>query len=70
MADRNLFINKFKPSPFTRAIPDPRPDVESLYRTVVALKELVETLTRQRQDVSSSAVTVDDLYNSGFADLL
>lgn len=44
-----------------RGIPDPLPEVEALQTSVAALKEVVETLTRQRGQVSDSAVTVEDL---------
>jgi hypothetical protein len=44
------------------AIPEPVPTLEDLYNTVVALKQAVETLTRQK-NVRDSAVTWDDLLN-------
>jgi hypothetical protein len=43
-------------------IPEPEQTLEGLYATVLALKESVETLTRQR-DALASAVTWDDLLN-------
>jgi hypothetical protein len=48
-----------------RGIPEPSPEVHSLYQTVAALKEVVETLTRQRGYISESAVTVEDLIELG-----
>lgn len=42
------------------AIPDPGSSVESLREAVVALKQIVEALARQR-DPGGSAVTWDDL---------
>jgi hypothetical protein len=42
-------------------VPEPTPD--SLYPTVEALKEGYETLVRQRGEVESSAVLVQDLIN-------
>jgi len=47
--------------PDYRAIPDPAPTVESLQRSVQALKETVEILTRQRRPVGAGAVTWQDL---------
>ena len=64
MSDQRLFRSKFKPTPVTRAIPEPGNDLESLRATVEALREVVETLSRQRGNVGDSAVTVDDLYDN------
>lgn len=41
-------------------IPDPRADVDSLVRTVEALKEQVEILNRERGYLDDSAITVGD----------
>lgn len=70
MSNIKAFTAKFPPASITRAIPEPSPDLESLFKTVSAMKELLETLTRQRGDSLQSAVTVDDLHRLGFADLL
>ena len=51
----NLNTNRY------RGIPEPLVDADSLYNTVAALKEVVETITRQRGKVTDSAVTVEDL---------
>ena len=48
-----------------RGIPDPLPEVEALNSSVAALKEVVETLTRQRREYAESAVTVEDLVDLG-----
>jgi len=48
-----------------RGIPDPLPEVEALSTSVAALKEVVETLTRQRGTYAESAVTVEDLVDLG-----
>lgn len=45
----------------SRGIPDPRTDVPSLFNTVEALKEAVETLQRNRNAPGESAVLVKDL---------
>lgn len=42
-------------------VPDPVADVESLYNTVVALKEQVEILTRQRGYADDGALFIRDL---------
>ena len=42
-------------------IPDPRADIDALYQTVVALKEQVEILSRQRGFVDDGALFVKDL---------
>lgn len=42
-------------------IPQPTHDVSSLVEAVIALKESVEVLTRQRGDTTHSAVTWEDL---------
>ena len=42
-------------------IPQPYEDVASLYRSVIALKELVETLAGQRGQALDVAVTWQDL---------
>jgi len=70
MSDKALFIKQFTASTVSTAIPEPQPNIESLYRTVLVMKELLETLTRQRGNSLYSAVTVEDLYKTGFADLL
>ncbi len=44
-------------------IPDPVLDLDAVYNTVVALKEMVEILTRQRGFEDDSAATVADLNN-------
>ena len=44
-------------------IPEPYEDVQSLYRTVHAMKELVEMLAGQRGFASEVAVTWQDLLN-------
>ena len=43
------------------AIPQPYEDVGSLYRTVLALKEMVEVLSGQRGQAPDIAVTWQDL---------
>lgn len=43
-----------------RGLPDPDANVESLYTTVVALKEAVETLLRSRNNPSESALLVKE----------
>lgn len=48
-----------------RAIPAPVADVNSLYRTVEALREAVEMLTRQRGDEKAWPPTVDELRRMG-----
>jgi len=45
------------------AIPEPYEDVKSLYRSVVAIKELVEMLAGQRGQATDIAVTWQDLLN-------
>lgn len=47
-------------------IPQPNEDVPSLYRTVLATKELVETLAGQRGQAYDVAVTWQDLLNIGW----
>jgi len=49
------------------AIPEPRPTVESMHDTVMALKEAVEIMTRQRggADPVTSMVTWGDLVEKG-----
>jgi hypothetical protein len=47
------------------SIPDPIATVESLHATVVALKELVETLAGQRNSQLDTAVTYEDLLHHG-----
>jgi hypothetical protein len=44
-------------------IPEPYENVESLYRTVHALKELVEVLSGQRGQAFDVAVTWQDMLN-------
>lgn len=46
-------------------IPQPAPDVHSLLATVLALKELVETLAGQRGAPSDAAATWGDLEFAG-----
>lgn len=41
-------------------VPDPRPNVEALVRSVAALKEQVEILNRERGYVDDSAIRVSD----------
>lgn len=43
------------------AIPQPTGTLESLQMTVIALKEAVEVLARQRGDIEKSSVTWSDL---------
>ena len=43
------------------AIPQPVHSIPSLVESVIALKEAVEVLARQRGDTGKSAVTWDDL---------
>jgi len=43
------------------AIPEPQPDVQELYNTVLALKQAVEMLTSQRFPINNAAVTWQDL---------
>lgn len=47
------------------AIPDPELTLESVRNSVVALKEAVEVLTRQRQPIEAGAVTWQDLLDLG-----
>jgi hypothetical protein len=47
------------------AIPHPTADPAALQKSVLALKEIAETLTQQRGDRSLSAVTWQDLVNLG-----
>lgn len=47
------------------SIPDPITDVRSLQTTVMALKELVETLAGQRGKAYDAAVTFADLVQLG-----
>jgi hypothetical protein len=46
---------------FYKAIPDPAPEPNSLREAVLAVKETVEVLTRQRKPVLAAAVTWQDL---------
>lgn len=48
-----------------RGVPEPEMTVESLYATVVALKEMVEILSGQRGDVSQHAVKVGEMTKLG-----
>lgn len=48
-----------------RAIPAPVADINSLYRTVEALREVVEMLTRQRGDERAWPVTASELRQLG-----
>lgn len=48
-----------------RGIQEPMPDLNALTESVAALKEVVETLTRQRGNFAESAVTVEDLVDLG-----
>lgn len=43
------------------SIPEPFENVESIYRTVLAMKELVETLAGQRGQAYDVAITWQDL---------
>lgn len=47
------------------AIPHPHPDVKSLHTTMLALKEAVEVLTKQRGNPSNSSVVWNDLVALG-----
>jgi hypothetical protein len=47
------------------AIPHPRQDIESLHRTVTALKEAVEALANVRGKPADSAITWQQLINLG-----
>lgn len=47
------------------SIPVPYEDVKSLYRTVMALKELTECLAGQRGGLANVAVTWQDLIDHG-----
>ena len=49
-----------------KAIPDPLAEVNSLRESVLALKETVEVLTRQRKPALAGAVTWQDLVDLGF----
>ena len=70
MSDKVLFTSKFTASAITRPIPEPKPTIEDLYKTVRALTEVVRTLSRSTGDPYHSAVTVRDLYELGYADLI
>lgn len=48
-----------------RAIPSPSTDVQSLHRTVEALREVVEMLTRQRGDETVWPPTISELRRIG-----
>lgn len=48
-----------------RGIQEPLPEINALTESVSALKEVVETLTRQRGEYAESAVTVEDLVDLG-----
>lgn len=63
-------VNDFATELLSSSAKDPRPasgiaeplaNVDALYNTVLALKEQVEILTRQRGDIETSAVVVTDL---------
>lgn len=47
-------------------IPEPRPDLSSLYETIVALREQVQLLTGQRGDDLERAVTFQDMVDYDF----
>jgi len=47
------------------AIPTPYEDTKALYRTVMAMKELVECLAGQRGSLGDVAVTWQDLIDHG-----
>lgn len=51
--------------PNYKAIPDPQATPESLQQAVIALKETVEILTRQRRPIANGAVTWQDLLDLG-----
>lgn len=53
------------PNKHYNAIPDPGSSPESLRQSVLALKESMEVLTRQRKPVGAGAVTWDDLVSLG-----
>lgn len=48
-----------------KAIPDPQATPQSLRESVLALKETVEVLTRQRRPIAAGAVTWQDLVDLG-----
>ena len=49
-----------------KAIPDPLADVHSLREALLAAKETIEVLTRQRKPIAAAAVTWQDLVDLGF----
>lgn len=54
-------VSPLKPQTHYQAIPNPEKNIESLYRTVLALKEVVETITRQRGYVDDSFINMVEL---------
>lgn len=50
------------------AIPHPKPDTESHNKVLLALKESVETLTRQRGNPENSVITWADMVALGVID--
>jgi len=50
------------------AVPVPYQELGSLYRTAVASKELLDTLSGQTKSVGDAAVTFNDLVRFGLID--
>ena len=61
----NPFATVNLPNPATTTIPEPYENVASLRATCMALKEAVETLTKQRGDIHSAAPTWGELQQLG-----
>ena len=46
-------------------IPDPQPSVDSMYETIIALKQTVEVLSQQRQPKANGCPSWQDLVDLG-----
>ena len=69
MPDIAVFAKKFFANKRLPRIPAPEQNISSLHRTVTALKEAVEVLSRQRGDKLDSAVTIEELYRYGIPEV-
>lgn len=65
MPKQNPFATVNLPDPATSSIPEPYENVASLRATCMALKEAVETLTKQRGAIHDAAPTWGELQQLG-----